>query len=514
MLTNHKALYAAFKSKDTRFDGRFFVAIASSGVYCRPVCRAKMAKPENCAFYATAAEAEQAGYRPCLLCRPELAPISRLTNSSTENIAAPATNAITDSVTDAVAVSITDASATLAYQAARILDETCGRGHSLEAIANRLGCSTRHLRRVFTAEYHVSPIQYVQTCRLLLAKNLLVSTNLSILEVALASGFGSQRRFNDVFKKHYRLSPSKLRKQPLLPRNTDNSFTLALGYRPPYHWDDMLAFLATRAIVGVEKVSDGTYMRTVRHTSASGERHDGWIRVGHLPQKNLLSVTMSDSLLSVLPRILAGVRHLFDLQCNPHVIFETLRAMNTLRPDLFVLGTRVPGCFNAFEMATRAVLGQQITVKAASTLASRLVASFGTPLHTGIDGLTHTFPQPTDILALTEPIENHLGPLGVIVSRAQTIYEIARLLATDETRLEWCPHPEEAIQKLMSIRGIGKWTAHYIAMRAMQWPDAFLETDAGVKKALPEHTPKELLAIAESWRPWRSYATMSLWNSL
>lgn len=486
MTMNDSGLYAAFQAKDARFDGRFFVGISTTGIYCRPVCRARKPKPENCTFYTTAAEAEQAGYRPCLLCRPEVAP----------------------------GTSITDASANLVYRAARMLEKNCGNRQSLEEIAARLGYTDRHLRRVFTAEYNVSPVQYLQTCRLLLAKNLLTDTDLSVLDVAMAAGFGSLRRFNDLFKKHYNLAPTALRKKLSKEKKHNSDITLALGYRPPYHWDKMLNFLAGRAIAGIEVVNNGEYMRTVQLENPEGKSVYGWVRVGHEPKKNALSVTMNESLLPVLPQVLARIRHLFDLYCDPDAVYETLKVMNDIRPGLCTLGTRVPGCFNTFEMSVRAVLGQQITVKAAGTLAARIVETYGTPIQTGISGLTHIFPSPQDILAMGENITNNLGLLGVISARSNTIYELARALIQEEIDFDLCAQPEEEMKKLMAIRGIGSWTAQYIAMRAMEWPDAFLETDAGVKKALQPHTSKELLKMAEAWRPWRSYATVNLWNTL
>lgn len=484
--TDSTGLYAAFKSKDARFDGRIFVGISSTGIYCRPVCRARQPKIENCTFYSTAAEAEQAGYRPCLLCRPELAP----------------------------GTSLTDATANLVYRAARMLEKNCGSGQNLDEIAGRLGCTDRHLRRVFTAQYNVSPIQYLQTCRLLLAKNLLTDTNLPVLEVAMASGFGSLRRFNDLFKKHYNLSPTALRKSVSKENSRNGNITVALGYRPPYPWDEMLTFLAGRAIVGIEFVKNSEYMRTVHLKSAEGKQIYGWVRVGHAPKKNALSVTVSEALLPVLPQVLARVRHLFDLNCDPDAVYETLHVMNDLRPLLCKLGTRVPGCFDAFEMSVRAVLGQQITVKAASTLATRIVENYGTPVQTGIDGLTHIFPSPNDILTMGEKVRDNFGVLGVTSARSNTIYALAKALSRGEIDFEFPTRPEDEMKKLTEIRGIGGWTAGYIAMRAMEWTDAFLETDAGVKNALPEYTSKELLRLAEAWRPWRSYATINLWNSL
>lgn len=395
-----------------------------------------------------------------------------------------------------------------------MLEESCGSGQNIEAIAARLGCTDRHLRRAFTTEYNVSPVKYLQTCRLLLAKNLLTDTDLSVLNVAMAAGFGSLRRFNDVFKKYYNLAPTALRKKHADAKKTGGDITLALGYRPPYDWDKILNFLAGRAIAGTEVVKNGEYLRTVYLQSTEGKDLYGWVRVGHKPEKNALRVTVSESLLPVLPQVLARIKHLFDLYCDPDAVYETLQVMNKLQPGLCVLGTRVPGCFNALEMSVRAVLGQQITVKAASTLAARLVQAYGIPVQTGIDGLTHIFPTPEIILDMGAAITDKLGVLGVTSARSQTIYRLAQALAAGEIDFGLCHSPEEEMKKLLAIRGIGGWTAQYIAMRAMEWPDAFLETDVGVKKALPGYTAKELLALAEAWRPWRSYATFNLWNSL
>jgi AraC family transcriptional regulator of adaptative response / DNA-3-methyladenine glycosylase II len=449
---NSEALYAAFASKDVRFDGRFFVGVSSTGIYCRPVCKAKQPKIENCAFYETAAEAEQAGYRPCLLCRPELAP----------------------------GKAITDASANLALRAARMLEDSCGSGERVDEIAGRLGYTDRHLRRVFADEYHVTPIQFLQTCRLLLAKHLLTDTALSVLDVAMAAGFGSLRRFNDVFKKRYKLTPTDLRKRAPKDGGGDG-VTVALGYRPPYRWDALLGFFAGRAIAGVESVSGDEYLRTARFTTAEGKRAEGWLRVRNHPRKNRLSVTVSESLLPVLPQALSRVKRQFDLHCDPNAVFDALSAMNDIRPNLCVIGTRLPGCFNAFETAVRAVLGQQITVKAAGTLAARIAGALGTPVETEIPGLTRAFPLPEDVLALGDGIENRLGALGVTSARSRTIRELARVFAGGGIDFDYPAHPKDEMRKLTEIRGIGNWTANYIAMRAMGYTDAFLDTDYGVK---------------------------------
>lgn len=507
MTVSESGLYAAFAANDARFDGRFFVGISSTGIYCRPVCRARRAKAANCSFFASAAEAEQAGYRPCLLCRPELAP----------------------------GESVVEASGNLARRAARLLRENCGKIEGLEEVARRLGCSDRHLRRVFAEEFHVAPVQYLQTCRLLLAKGLLTDTDLPVVDVAMAAGFGSLRRFNTVFQDRYRLSPTALRKR-LPERAAGSGITVRLGYRPPYRWEEMLDFLSVRAIAGVEVVRDGEYLRTVRiardKSAGAGAVRGvlgsatapsfgvpssvatGWVKVGHLPSHNALQVTISESLLPVLPQVLGRIRQLFDLACDPDAVYETLEQMNDLRPGLAVLGTRVPGCFDVFEMAVRAVLGQQVTVKAAGRLAGRIVREFGTPVDTEIEGLTHLFPSAGDIAVMAESIQDSFGVLGVTSARSRTIGELARLLVEGAINFDVPARPEDEIAQLEEIRGIGPWTAQYIAMRAMEWPDSFLETDAGVKKALPGYNSKELVELAEAWHPWRSYATVNLWNSL
>lgn len=486
MTADSHALYKAFQSKDARFDGRFFVGVTSTGIYCRPVCRAKMPKEANCLFFHTAAEAEKAGFRPCLICRPELAP----------------------------GLAITDATSVLAKRAARYIEENCGDSNSLTALAARLGYTDRHLRRVFAEEYHVSPVEYMQTCRLLLAKNLLTDSGLSVTEVAMASGFGSLRRFNDVFQRRYHLSPTGFRKQVKAGKGKGNTVTVAVGYQAPYAWDRLLRFLALRAIPGVESVSDNRYSRTVRMTGKDGNALVGWLSVSNRPEKSVLSVTMSDSLLPVLPQVLGRVRNLFDLHCDPYAVAERLVTADGKFPGSFVCGLRVPGCFDGFELCVRAVLGQQITVQAAGTLAGRIAKAFGTPLASEQTGLTYVFPSAEEMLGLDGKIEAHLGPLGVIAPRARAIQALSREIVTGELSFGFGGDVEAAIKKLMEIPGIGAWTALYIAMRALGNPDAFLETDLGIRKALGNRKPKEIRELSEQWKPWRSYATMALWDSL
>lgn len=530
-MDNHAACYAAFQSKDSRFDGHFFVGVTSTGIYCRPVCRARLPRPENCTFFKTAAEAERAGFRPCLLCRPELAPgcapmvpAARLqTRSAAPQTGTsrapmvPATRLQTRSAAPKTAPGCApvDASRRLAVLAAKRLEEYCGSIESLEELAASLGCTARHLRRVFREEYRVSPVQYLQTCRLLLAKSLLTDTGLSVLEVAMASGFGSLRRFNDLFRARYHLSPTSLRRQTgQADRPEGQNISLMLGYRPPYDWERLLAFLAPRAIPGVEIVRDSAYYRTVRLVRRDGTNVCGWIRAENVSAQNALRVTVSAPLLAVLPQVLARVRELFDLNCDPNRINETLQAMETLKPGLCVPGVRVPGCFDPFEMAVRTILGQQITVKGATTLAGRVARELGTPVRTEVEGLTHVFPTARDICGLEEPVSGRLGAMGIIAARANTISTLAGKLADGSIRLSVGADPEQTAAQLMELPGIGAWTAGYMAMRASGWTDAFLETDHGIKKALAPRKAGEIRELAERWRPWRSYAMMNLWNSL
>lgn len=487
IISDAKACYAAFKAHDVRFDGRLFICVASTGIYCRPVCRVKRPKEANCSFQPSAAAAEMAGYRPCLKCRPELAP----------------------------GLAPVDSSTFLARKAALRIEDDCLSESGLAQLADSLGVTDRHLRRVFSAAYGVPPVRYLQTRRLLLAKSLLADTSLPVTEIAFAAGFGSVRRFNDLFKKHYRLAPSALRKvgRGAAAPGDGEGARVHLGYRPPYGWNALLSFLDGRAIPGVESVGGGAYRRTVamRH---GGETRYGWISVANDEKRNALAITLSPSLLPVLPKVLARVRLQFDLDSDPQEISAALSVMNEWRPSLFVPGTRVPGCFDPFEMAARAVLGQQITVKAARTLAGRLANAFGDKVETPFDNLAIAFPTPERILALDGPIEGHFGPLGIIGARARSIAGLARSMAEGRVTLSPTADVEREMRALLELPGFGKWTVEYLAMRALGWPDAFPHTDYGVRKAMGGMNDSRMLEMAEQWRPWRSYATMSLWNSL
>lgn len=482
------ALYAAFASGDARFDGRVFVGVSSTGIYCRPVCTARMPKFENCTFYRSAAEAEAAGFRPCMICRPETAP----------------------------GMAAVDAQSNLARRAAVLLREECASGESIERLAARLGYTDRHLRRAFEAEFDVTPVQYLQTCRLLLAKSLLTDSNLPIAHIAHAAGFSSVRRFNQLFKEHYRMTPSDLRKRGGKTRETADGITVRLGYRAPYRFSELLNFFAVRALVGVEVVTESSYARTARIPLSDGSEARGWVRVQDDEVRHALVVTMSESLLPCVSQVCARIRRQFDLDCNPQAVIEGIRSLDDVAPGAAVEGTRVPGCFEPFETTCRAILGQQVSVAAANRFAARVASSYGTSVDTPIDGLVLSFPTAAELVALddSQGLEEAFGPLGIIRTRAHTIATLARMAQSGELVFGAEADPEEQMKRLLDVKGIGPWSANYIAMRTLCYPDAFLETDAGVAHALPDLTPKQRAKLAEEWRPWRSYANICLWNSL
>ena len=470
MQLDRETCLRALRSRDPRFDGRFFVGVSSTGIYCRPVCTVRPPKPENCTFYISAAAAEANSYRPCMRCRPELAP----GNASV------------------------DATHRLAQAAAALIEDGLHTEVSLKEIAARLNVTDRHLRRVFQSEFGVPPVSYAQTQRLLLAKRLLTDTTMPVTDVAFAAGFGSLRRFDALFKERYRLTPVQLRKRPKESALPD-SLTFELSYRPPYDWPAIQQFLGARAITGVEESSPLTYRRIV-----SLKTHKGWIQVSPSKKKSTLQVIVSASLAHAIPKVLARVKHLFDLSCNPCVISEALGPLAANNP-----GQRVPGAFDSFEIAVRAVLGQQISVAGARTLAGRFTATFGTPVETPFEALTTAFPVPATIAVLQTA---DIASLGIIATRANSIIALAKAIHEGALRLTPGVDVNQTIAMLVALPGIGEWTAQYIAMRALGWPDAFPHTDLIIMKVLGTKKPKESLAAGNIWQPWRAYATMHLWR--
>ncbi len=480
------AAYAALQTRDARFDGRIFVGVTSTGIYCRPVCRVRCPKRENCRFFATAAQAEAAAFRPCLKCRPELAPRP-------------------------LAWTTTDASRTLAGQAAAWLDACEDAEASVEALARHLGITSRHLRRIFQAEHGVSPLQYLQTRRLLLAKNLLTDSRLPIHEVAFAAGFASLRRFNAAFVEQYRLQPSVLRRERPKAQTACGEPALRLAYRPPYAVGALLEFLAARAVPGVERVDvAGRRIQRSLAVEHRGQKLRGRIELRFDETAHEVLLSPCSQLWPASGALIAGLRRWLDLDAEPERIDAHLGALAEATP-----GLRLPGCLDRFELAVRAVLGQQITVAAARTLAGRFVARFGLPLTADerVDGVEFAFPAPERVAAASR---DDIASLGIIGRRAEALIALAQRwpeLAFAQGR----GVPDDALAELCELPGVGPWTASYMLMRGWSWPDAFPPNDVVLRKALsgdaPLIAPKAYLAAAERWRPFRSYAVLHLWRN-
>ena len=482
--------YLALKARDARFDGSFFTGVTSTGIYCRPVCSVKTPKRENCRFFHHAAQAENAGFRPCLRCRPELAPHS-------------------------VVWSIQDASYILAHQAARLLDEPevwAEDGPSVEKLAARLGVSDRHVRRIFEAQFGVSPMQYLQTHRLHTAKQLLADTNLPITQVALISGFASVRRFNAAFVEHYKLNPTQLRRQgPARVGDVGEGITVRLGYRPPYDVQAMLAFFSKRCISAIEFIAADAAQPALGRTfsiEAGGKLHTGWLMASFDESRSQLVLRVSDSLREVLPLVIRRVRTTFDLDADPAAINSVLHA-SFPEGD----GLRVPGALDGYELAVRAVLGQQITVAAARTLAQRMVDRFGEAVETPWPQLTRLFPAPAVLAAASG---DALGQLGIVRQRQAAIVGIAQAVAEKRLPLHSGADINTTVATLKGLPGIGDWTAQYIAMRALRWPDAFPSGDVALHKALgvqgKKNPAREAELASAAWKPWRSYAVIRAWS--
>lgn len=474
MLLDSTACFRASRARDRRFDGRFFVAVSSTGIYCRPICPVRPPKRANMRFYASAAAAERAGYRPCLRCRPERAP-GFATVDAVSRLAAAAIAGIEGNV----------------LSSARM-----GR------LAASLGVSDRHLRRVTDTEFGASPIELAQTQRLLLAKRLLSETSLSQTEIAFASGFGSVRRFNALFKSRYGLSPRALRGR----RNTFDRLVCRLEFRPPLAWSNLLAYLRLRALPDVESTDETHYRRTV-----AIEHHQGWIAVSLATSGAALDVEISQSLAPVIGPVIARVKQLFDLNAVPDAVSDLLSQDSEVAGIVRrVPGLRVPGAFDGFELAVRAVLGQQVSVKAATTLAGRWARSFGAEIATPYPQLNRLAPSARRMADIGA---RQIAALGIVGSRARCVAALVEAVNAQRVVLGYAANIEAQLDSLLRLPGIGPWTAQYIAMRALHWPDAFPGTDLMLLKAA-NCSRKRLHARAQAWRPWRAYATHYLWQSL
>jgi AraC family transcriptional regulator of adaptative response / DNA-3-methyladenine glycosylase II len=474
------ACYRALETRDVRFDGRFFVGVVTTGIYCRPVCPARTARQENVRFYPSAAAAQEAGFRPCLRCRPETAPEQGAWRGTSNTV-----------------------SRGLALIAAGELD---GDDASVEKLSARLGVGERQLRRLFEQHLGASPNAVAQTRRVLFAKQLLHETALSMSDVAYASGFGSVRRFNETFQRLYGRPPSALRRRSaVLASGSAAPVTVRLRYRPPFEWDRLLEYLAERALDGVERVDHGVYSRTVRD---DGEV--GCVEVSHLAEHASLAVTVRCASVRALPRIVLRVRRVFDLGADLARIAEHL-ALDPLLAPLVARrpGLRVPGGWDGFELGVRAILGQQVSVGAGRSLAEQLVRLAGVSALVG-PGLTRGFPTPEEVLRAD------LEKLGMPGARRAAVHALARAALDDPALFDAAASPEETVARLTRVRGVGAWTAEYVALRASREPDAFPAGDRGLQRGYGllsgvEPRAAELERTSERWRPWRAYAAAHLW---
>ena len=474
MVLDSNACFLAVRARDRRFDGRFFMAVSSTGIYCRPICPARPPKRDNMRFYSSAAAAEGAGFRPCLRCRPERAP----------------------------GLAQVDATSRLIGAAIAGIEEHALSSAKVSELAASLGVSDRHLRRVTEAELGVSPIELAQTQRLLLAKRLLRETTLTQTDIAFASGFGSVRRFNALFKSRYGLSPRALRGAEV----AGEGLCVQLEFRPPLAWTSLLAYLHLRAVPGVEMANATHYRRTVEI-----DKSRGWIAVSLHEDGKALNLEISQSLAPVVGAVIARVKQLFDLSAAPDSVAALLRQDSLLASTVERLpGLRVAGAFEGFELAVRTVLGQQVSIKSASTISGRWAAAFGTLIATPFAELTHLSPRAEQ---MTEATVDQVAGLGIVGNRARCLIGLAKAVVDKRIALTFATDVDSQIERLKSLPGIGPWTANYIAMRALHWPDAFPDGDLILIRAAGS-TRKELQARAEGWRPWRAYAAHYIWQSM
>lgn len=459
-------------ARDPRFDGKFFIGVVTTGIYCRPICRTRTAKEGNVRYFPTAAAAEEAGFRPCLRCRPESSP-GTLVRAGTQNTVS---------------------------RALRLISES-GLEDGVEALADRLGVGSRHLRRLFVRHLGAAPSTVAHTRRLHFAKKLIDETSLNMTEVALASGFGCVRRFNAAIQKVYARTPGQIRRlSRQRPAQPQNHYVFRLHFRPPYNWRVMLAFLAARATPGVEMVQAGCYRRSI---SLNG--NSGYLEVSLDPNNDALLAKIQFPDPRALSFIIERIRAMFDLTADWVTIARGLRNDPVLATRMEIdPGLRVPGCWNGFELSVRAILGQAITVKGATALAGRIVRQFGEPF-SATNGLSHIFPS-AGILA-----EADLSSVGLPRTRAEAIRSLALAVCDRRINFEGITDTDAFLMRLCEIPGIGKWTAQYVAMRAMGEPDAFPSSDLGLLRGLGMASARDLEQRAEAWRPWRAYAAMYIW---
>ncbi len=480
MNMDFEACWRAFVTRDPRFDGRIFGAVKTTGIYCRPICPARSPKPENMTFYPSAAAAQQAGYRPCLRCRPEASPDLGAWRGTSNTVS----------------------------RALALIDAGAMDGRAVDALAGRLGVGERQLRRLFRQHLGASPVTVAQTRRVLLAKQLIQETRLPMGEVALASGFGSVRRFNETFQQLFGRPPGDLRRSRGAETPAADGITVRLPYKPPYDWTAMIRFLAARAISGVERVEADRYARTLQVDGACG------LVIVTPREDHALQAEIHFAKLQALPAVIARVRRVFDLSADPSLIGAHLSQDPLLAPMVAARpGLRTPGAWDGFELAVRAILGQQITVTAARSLASRLVALYGEPWEApvaGALGLNRVFPSAKRMVGMD------LAVLGMPRSRGAALECLARTVVADPTIFTPRADLATAIATLKALPGVGEWTAQYIALRELREPDAFPYSDIGLLRAMADAegvrpSAQQLLDRSETWTPWRAYAAQHLW---
>ncbi|HEX3430788.1 MAG TPA: AlkA N-terminal domain-containing protein [Rhizomicrobium sp.] len=475
--------YRALAARDARFDGRLFVGVKTTGIYCRPICPARTPKRENCRFFPSAAAAQTSGFRPCLRCRPEISPDAAAWRGTSNTV-----------------------SRALALIAEGGLD---GGEAGIAVLAEKLGLGERQLRRLFDRHLGVPPIAVAQTRRILFAKQLIQETRLSMTEVAEAAGFGSIRRFNDAFRKLYSRTPSELR----LLRSAavePSLVTLRLGYRPPYDWEAILAFFAERAIAGVELVANGRYRRTIALDGAVGS-----FEIAHESARNCLVATIRLPRLRALLSVVGRLRRMFDLDADVEAIGAHLAKDAGLAPLVAKRpGLRTPGAWDPFEHAVRAILGQQITVSGARSLAGKLARLCGSPVsrtQTGHDALTHLFPVPHQIVSAD------LSNFGMPGARVKALQALAQTASAEPKLFDPASLHQHVLARMLALPGFGEWTVQYWALRALRDADAFPAADIGLLRAMTTNgkrlSPEALTKRAEAWRPWRAYAAQHLWTA-
>ncbi len=475
-----EACRRAFVTRDPRFDGHIFAGVKTTGIYCRPICPARTPKPQNMTFYPTAAAAQAAGYRPCLRCRPDASPDLGAWRGTSNTVS----------------------------RALALIEGGAMDNGDVDALAVRLGVGERQLRRLFRQHLGASPVSVAQTRRVLLAKQLIQETRLPMGEVALASGFGSVRRFNETFQQLFGRPPGDLRRTRQAEVPAADGITVRLPYKPPYDWTAMIAFLSARAIPGVERVEPRRYARTL---TIGGQR--GVVIV--TPRKDdALSAEIHFPDMRALPAVIARIRRVFDLSADPTLIGAHLSLDPALAPLVAARpGLRAPGAWDGFELAVRAILGQQITVTAARNLAAKLVAVYGEPITDPAAAalwLTLVFPSPERLIG------EDIAALGMPRSRGAALEALARKVAGDPTIFTQRADLASAIAALKALPGVGEWTAQYIALRELREPDAFPQADIGLMRAMADAagvrpTADQLLARSAVWRPWRAYAAQHLW---